>query len=80
MISLQRLLLLRCAEMQAAEEAQSSLAERVESMGVSEEQDKTAGKEKETDKERDEETTETVKDTKTEDDTSMRFTLASQGV
>ncbi|KAK7123134.1 hypothetical protein R3I94_020049 [Phoxinus phoxinus] len=54
--------------MQAAEEAQSSLAERVESMGVSE-QDKTAGKEEEKDKERDEETTEPAKDTKTEDDT-----------
>lgn len=65
--------------MQAAEEAQSSLAERVESMGVSE-QDKTAGKEEEKEKERDEETTETAKDTKPEDDTSMLFTFVSQGV
>lgn len=64
--------------MQAAEDAQSSLAERVESMGVSE-QDKTAGKEEEKDKERDEETTETAKDTVTEDDTSMHSTFVSWG-
>lgn len=65
--------------MQATEDAQSSLAERVETMGVSE-QDKIAGKEEEKDKERNEETTETAKDTVTEDDTSRHATFGFQTV
>ncbi|XP_051530973.1 PAXIP1-associated glutamate-rich protein 1-like isoform X2 [Myxocyprinus asiaticus] len=54
--------------MQAAEDVQSSLAKRVESMVVSE-QDKPAEKEEVEDKESGEEKTETAEDTKTEDGT-----------
>lgn len=53
-----------------AEEAQSKLAERVESMGVSEEE-KTKGKDEENEQERSQETNEALKDATTEDDSSM---------
>ncbi|KAK2877006.1 hypothetical protein Q8A67_021102 [Cirrhinus molitorella] len=56
--------------MQAAEEEQSSLAERVESMGVNEE-DKTKGKDEEKEKERSQKTNEALKDAATEDDTNV---------
>ncbi|XP_073685002.1 PAXIP1-associated glutamate-rich protein 1 [Garra rufa] len=56
--------------MQAVEEAQSSLVERVESLGVSEE-DKTRGKEEEKEKEGSQETSEALKDATAEDDTNV---------
>lgn len=56
--------------MQAAEDAQGSLAERVESLGVSE-QEKPAGKQEEKEEEKREEINEAPKDTTTEDDANV---------
>lgn len=53
-----------------AEEAQSKLAERVESMGVSEEE-KTTGKHEENEQERSHDTNEALKDATAEDESSM---------
>ncbi|XP_016368759.1 PAXIP1-associated glutamate-rich protein 1 [Sinocyclocheilus rhinocerous] len=65
--------------MQAAEDAQCSLAERVESMGVSE-QKKTAGKEEEKDEEKREETNTAPKDTITGDDANVEGHKGSMDV
>lgn len=58
--------------MQTAEDAQSTLADRVETLGVSE-QSKTTEYEKENEKETGEKTTETTDETKTNEDATGKL-------